>query len=234
MKKNQRAALNLACLVLICVGLGLTISEASIHALLPDRYQADIVYAFVRDAELLCIGLGFFLYLVLSPASFFLKAAVHAFVVVQLVSLVFNVALQIELLPDVIATMAIFIVAGCWIAGRNIFAAMNFIPDAHETVCQGTMWQIYHRPTTVMTWVLFALDSASGHYYVTDAESIWYFNRSSGCLVKEPLDKVWLMNKMATVIGDASPQARARLDGMIGTPFTVFTNCSTVLRGIRF
>lgn len=234
MKKNRRAALNLACLVLICAGLGLTISEASIYALLPDRYQADVAYAFVRDVELLCIGLGFFLYLILSPASFFLKAAVHAFVVVQLVSLAFNVALQLELVPDVIATMSIFIVAGCVIAGRNIIAAMSFIPDAHETVTKGTMWQIYHKPTSLMTWALFALDSASGHYSVTDGEDVWYFNRGSGKLVKERLERAWLTNKMSRVLGDASPQARHRLDDMIGTPFTVFTNCSTVLRGIKF
>lgn len=232
MQKNRRAAHNLIALVLMVIAVLLAVSETIISALIADRFMLDVTYAFVRDAELVTVALAVMIYLMLSPASFVLKAMAHAFAVIQIVSLIVNILLQVGLLSDKTGVFLAVIFITALIAIRNIAAAANFKANAKSVMGSVGVWLIYQRPTTAVTWALFALDSASGHYSVTDGENVWYFSRHTGILVKEPLSQEWLAGKMALRMKGDRSKLIQKFDTLIGTKFTVFTNCATTFRWV--
>lgn len=208
----------------------LAISETFTSVFISDRFTLDVTYAFIRDAELTAVALSIMIYLTLSPASFVLKAFAHGFAVIQIVTLIVNVLLQVGILPDESGVFLAVSFILMFVIFRNVLAVMNFKPDASNVVAGSGVWLIYQRPTTFMTWLLFALDSGSGHYAATDGINAWYFSRNTGRLIKEPVAASWLAGKMATKITDDNDRVIKKLDALTGTKFTVFTNCATTFR----
>lgn len=195
--------------------------------MIADRYTSDIVYAFTRDIEFICISLALMFYL--SSASFWLKATAHAFATIQITSFMVNVATQAGFIAD--GGLWFALIAGLVVALRNFRAVQRFEPNASVIYGTAGLWRLYGKPSSILTWFLFTADTASGHYSVTDGNFVWYFSHSTGCMVKEKLSRSWLRGKVAKPISKDHIETKARLNAKVGTEFTMFQNCFTILRG---
>lgn len=217
-----------ATLALTGTAVALALSEPAVSALIADRYTSDIVYAFTRDIEFICISLA--MMVALGSASFWLKAMVHAFATIQITSFMVNVATQAGIIAD--GGLWFALITGIIVALRNVRAVQKFEPNTDGIYGTAGLWRIYAKPSSILTWFLFTLDTASGHYSVTDGNFVWYFSHGTGCMVKEKLSRSWLRGKVAKPIASDHIEVKARLNAKVGTKFTTLQNCATILRAV--
>lgn len=232
MRKSHRVAHNRITLILTLSAILLALAEPIISIGFTDRFLSDIAYAFVRDVEFIFISLAMLIYLSASPASFWLKTSAHAFATIQITSFLVNIAIQSDVVSDGYGTLLFAFITGAIIGARNIIVAQNFQPDADKVFGQVGFWRLYKRPSSLLTWLLFTFDSASGHYSVTDGKVVWYFSHKTGCMVKEKLARSWLRGKVAKPLKADHSKLKHKLNSLVGTKFTTRKNCATILRWV--